>query len=63
MIEGDELLPCPFCGGAPALLEKKDGTYYIACEGCDIDYGFQKRHENPLYLIRLWNERVENYPE
>ncbi len=48
-----QLLPCPFCGGAPQMSAGGPGLWYVRCEGCtaSTDDGSRERAE------RLWNTR------
>lgn len=62
----DELLPCPFCGGAAELNEHEEVTFtgsYTAncsCDDCDIitNAGFgNTKNEAAQKAIKIWNTR------
>ena len=55
----DELLPCPFCGGGAAIIEREGRMYDVGCgsHDCYLTAGAD------WYLIkseavRLWNHRA-----
>ena len=52
--ELNDLLCCPFCGGAATGPEPNDNEFWIECENCEIVmYNLSKRE-----LIKAWNKRA-----
>jgi len=50
-----KLLPCPFCGGEPEILELgDDDSYYVHCTDCEVQ---QIANYRPHVAARRWNER------
>ena len=50
---GNELLPCPFCGGTPKVMIAPD--IWIQCTECGAMSEFSATEEN---AVRKWNRRV-----
>lgn len=55
----DELKPCPFCGGKPALCCTRDESdnfdrdYFVTCDNCSIAI----HEEYSSEAIAAWNTR------
>lgn len=51
-----ELLPCPFCGEMPGLVEAD----HIECDwpGCPVHVYVDDIHEDPRTVAERWNTRV-----
>lgn len=63
----EELLPCPFCGGAVAPHELKDvmggsSRYYLTCDNddCEVNPSINRPSDSQEEIIRRWNKRNEN---
>lgn len=61
-VDGEELLPCPFCGGIAIIFQTgndKDGQLYnVQCMVCDMGgHGYFTSRKNAL---RVWNRREQN---
>lgn len=50
-----ELLPCPFCGGTPKILNDPGLAMYIRCMSCGIDNNRQLQTE--AQAVAAWNRR------
>lgn len=54
----NELSPCPFCGGAGAMLELQSpedpSTYAVQCTCCRA---LGAEEATPLQAARVWNQR------
>lgn len=63
--DGDELLPCPFCGGAARFVEVEAGAYagghFIGCSdgrcGASTDIMFAVKDDPKPHLREKWNSR------
>jgi Lar family restriction alleviation protein len=59
----DDLLPCPFCGGAPDYTEAKecgDGAYVVTCPNCQASsmVAFASKDDPRRKLTEAWNRRA-----
>lgn len=58
---GNELKPCPFCGGEAFMIEEQDAdepsvnTIKVMCGECSCQ---TDKHYNEKYAIKEWNRRV-----
>lgn len=54
-----DLLPCPFCGTEPRLIDGRDNEvgYFVRCEYCRIDYPSSVLNAAEK-AIALWNTRA-----
>jgi Lar family restriction alleviation protein len=54
-----ELKPCPFCGGAPTLIDRPDGPLlvgaFVTCDACDIGTPILS---TAALAIEAWNTRA-----
>lgn len=50
-----QLLPCPFCGQRPALVEVA-GLWTVVCEPCGVELWLR---ESKVSVRTVWNRRVE----
>lgn len=66
-----ELLDCPFCGGKPKLMHRKNDNWDIGCESNLLCYGWICTEENcdckdgygnKAEAIKAWNTRVDTRP-
>ena len=48
-----DLLPCPFCGGAPVLKSGAPGCHWIECAKCKVQTDDRNTPEIP------WNTRAD----
>ena len=53
-VQGDVMLPCPFCGGKPKIYT--DGITLIICTDCGISVSNQER--SVIKLKGQWNKRT-----
>lgn len=55
----EHLLPCPFCGSTPYIVDLRDGEYVgaseICCGNCGASSGIYFNHKE--YLVSDWNQR------
>jgi len=67
LIELDELLPCPFCGGEPEIIfignnQTKSRSVKIKCPDCRIertDAGIRFNHQRIAEIaVKNWNRRI-----
>jgi len=60
IIEGDEPLPCPFCGASAGMREAADEANYIECSKCGASTNLQYslKEDGRPDLIERWNRRV-----
>lgn len=63
----DELLPCPFCGGADVVVDRYEHhegewRYRVVCTGCMamVDSGFWQFKG---HAVEAWNRRHEGIEE
>jgi hypothetical protein len=65
--EGDELLPCPFCGGEPKLVEVEPSGYVVECKNGACNASTNIRFscgEDARPLVReQWNRRRAASPQ
>lgn len=54
-MSGDELKPCPFCGGKAEFRSGSSTTPYIRCRECG---GRTKSSRDRANLIDAWNRRA-----
>ncbi len=53
-----ELMPCPFCGGSPRLVQ--DGSWYVKCD-CGVEGAYFYGDENTnaeQKAVQAWNHRI-----
>jgi len=53
---GLALLPCPFCGGEPYVVEG-DAGYYVTCSHCNI--GHEEHDWSFKYAVSTYNKRAK----
>lgn len=54
-----EPLPCPFCGGTPAVFDDSHANQWVECEECGGHGPVTKRRGS---AVRLWNDRLQPAP-
>lgn len=63
----EPILPCPFCGQAPALTRAHDVVFTIHCANEDCDVGCETSAKSALAVVRAWNTRApsadQQWPE
>jgi len=60
----DELKPCPFCGGAPTVVDDDSyGACYVFCGPCDVmpEQAYRNVGET-AQAIAAWNRRAAPEP-
>lgn len=62
----DKLKPCPFCGGEVKLIKYTimnfffhEDAYYIKCDKCEAQIGWNGKRFKKNKLIESWNRRNE----
>lgn len=58
--EAPALLPCPFCGSAPSLVQALPSGWAVSCAGCGVGSGIRyslMEDARPL-VAEQWNRRA-----
>lgn len=64
MSMSEKLLPCPFCGGLPAIKEFDDGSGGVFCTKCKfqpLTHATYNRLEDKQRAIEDWNRRPDSW--
>lgn len=58
-----ELLPCPFCGNQPELMEGHRNHWRVECPKCGVrraQFANGGAAEDQARAVRCWNRRADN---
>lgn len=58
-----EVLPCPYCGNAPEILDNEDNSCMIMCTKYACNLYFAAIGEPKEEVIKFWNEEINKLKE
>jgi hypothetical protein len=53
-----ELLPCPFCGGTPVVIDDDCG-WHVQCQNANCKVEVDTYHSGKHIAVRWWNTRAD----